>query len=158
MPSTSRFREVMGHFATGVTVVTSRAPDGAPCGLTANSVASVSLDPLMLLVCLDREAATLTCVREGGRFCVCVLEEAGEGVARLFSEGDRVERFEELTWREEVTGAPVLDDALAWLDCRVRDIHDGGDHAIVVGEVQACDAREGSPLLYFRGRFRRLPP
>jgi len=152
-----RFRDVMGHFTTGVTVVTSRGPDGSPCGLTANSVASVSLDPLLVLVCLDREAASHGCIIEGGTFAVSILSSEDEDVARRFSEGERRGRFEGLELGEAVTGSPVLGGALAWLDCRVTEVHEGGDHSIVVGEVVACDAREGSPLIFFRGRYHRIP-
>lgn len=156
MPDEFHFRHVMGHFTTGVTVVTSRRPDGSPCGLTANSVASVSLNPLLVLVCLDRAAASHSCVVEGGAFAVCILGEGSEGIARLFSEGERSERFAEVAWRTEATGCPVLEDAVAWLDCRVQHVYEGGDHSIVVGEVKACDAAGGAPLVFYRGEYRRM--
>lgn len=156
MPDEIRFREVMGRFTTGVTIVTSRGPDGSPCGMTANSFASVSLDPLLVLVCVDRMSATHGCIVEGGAFAVSVLPSDAEALARRFSEGERGDRFEGLALREEVSGSPVLDDALAWMDCRVRDVHPTGDHSIVIGEVLACDAREGSPLLFYRGTYHRI--
>lgn len=152
------FRQVMGHFATGVTVVASRRSDGTPCGLTANAVASVSLDPLLVLVCLDRSAASHDCVVKQGSFAVSVLEADDRDVALRFARGDRRERFDGLELRETVTGSPVLESALAWVDCRVRDVHGAGDHSIVVGEVVGGDARAGDPLLYFQGVFRRLAP
>ena len=157
MPDELHFRHVMAHFTTGVTVVTSLTPDGRPCGLTANSVASVSLHPLLVLVCVDRGAASHTCIVKGGVFAVSILGLQHAELARRFSlDGDRSARFEELHYRTEVTGSPVLEDALAWLDCRVTDVHHGGDHSIVVGEVVACDAREGEPLVFYRGGYHRM--
>ena len=158
MPDELHFRDVMAHFTTGVTVVTSRGPDGRLCGLTVNSVASVSLNPLLVLVCLDQRAASHACIAQGGAFAVSVLGRHQEGLAHRFSVGDRSDRFEELSYRVEVTGSPVLDDALAWLDCQVADVHQGGDHSIVVGEVVACDARGGEPLVFFRGGYHGIEP
>lgn len=156
MPDEIQFRHVMGHYPTGVTLVTSRGPDAAPRGLTANSFTSVSLDPLLVLVCLDRSSVTHRCVVDGGAFAVCVLPSNGSALARRFSAGDRADRFEGLEIREEVTGSPILADALAWLDCRVRDVYRAGDHSIVVGEVLACDARDGRPLVFYRGRYHGI--
>lgn len=156
MPDERDFRDVMGRFTTGVTVVAARRPDGTPCGLTANSVASVSLRPLLILVCLGHEAATHDCILEGGVFAVSVLSARDEGVARRFSLGDREERFDGLAWREEVTGSPVLEGALAWLDCQVRDVHVAGDHSIVVGEVLACAGEDDEPLVFYRGAYHRI--
>ena len=153
---TGRFRTVMGHFTTGVTVVTSRGPDGSPCGLTANSVASVSLDPLLVLVCLDRSAASHGCIIEGGAFAVSILSSEDEPLARRFSEGERADRFDGIELLDATTGSPILGRALAWLDCRVSEVYEAGDHSIVVGEVVACDARAGEPLVFFRGRYHRM--
>jgi 3-hydroxy-9,10-secoandrosta-1,3,5(10)-triene-9,17-dione monooxygenase reductase component len=144
----------MGHFATGVAVVTSRSPDGRACGLTVNALASVSLDPPLILVCLAVTSATHDAVLESGSFAVNVLDESGADLAERFSRGRRASRFRALELHEEVTGAPVLDRALAWLDCRVHAVHEAGDHSIVVGRVQDCGVREGRvPLLFYRGRF-----
>ena len=156
MPDELQYRHVMAHFATGVTVVTSRSPDGRPCGLTANSVASVSLKPLLVLVCVDREAASHACIVEGGAFAVSILDHRHEQIARRFSIGHWSARFDEIPHRIETTGSPVLQDALAWLDCRVESVYQAGDHSIVVGEVVACDAREGDPLVFFRGEYRGM--
>ena len=158
MPDELHFRRVMANFATGVTIVTSRGPDGRPCGLTANSLASVSLDPLLVLVCVDREAASHACIVAGGAFAVSILGRQHEQLAHRFARGDRGARFDELECRTELTGSPVLDDALAWLDCRVTAIHEGGDHSIVVGEVVACDLRDGEPLVFYRGGYHRMGP
>jgi flavin reductase (DIM6/NTAB) family NADH-FMN oxidoreductase RutF len=156
MPDEYEFREVMGHFATGVTIVAGRHPDGAPCGLTVNSVASVSLHPLLVLVCLDRAAASHDGIVDGRAFAISVLSSRDEDLARRFSAGSRTERFQDLPHRVAVTGSPVLEGALAWLDCEVRDVHIAGDHSIVVGEVVACAVGEGDPLVFYRGDYRRI--
>jgi flavin reductase (DIM6/NTAB) family NADH-FMN oxidoreductase RutF len=146
----------MGSFPTGVTVVTSRSPDASPCGMTANSVASVSLDPVLVLVCLDRSASSHGCITEGGAFAISVLSAEDEDLARRFARGRWRERFNGLELREEVTGSPILSRALAWMDCRVTEVYEAGDHSIVVGEVLACDAREGEPLVFYRGGYHRM--
>jgi flavin reductase (DIM6/NTAB) family NADH-FMN oxidoreductase RutF len=146
----------MGHFPTGVTVVTSRSPDASPCGLTANSVASVSLDPLLVLVCLDRDASSHGCITDGGAFAISVLSADDEDLARRFAKGGWRDRFKGVDLREAVTGSPILSRALAWMDCRVTEVHEAGDHSIVVGEVVASDARDGNPLLFFRGKYHRM--
>lgn len=150
------FRKVMGNFPTGVTVVTSRSPDASPCGMTANSVASVSLHPLLVLVCLDRAASTHGCLTEGGAFAISVLSSEDEDLAHRFAQGRWRDRFKGIELREAVTGSPILERALAWMDCRVTEVYEGGDHSIVVGEVVACDVREGEPLVFFRGKYHRM--
>lgn len=161
MIDTSEFRRVIGHFASGVTVVTTRRPDGRPCGLTASAVASLSLQPTLLLVCVDKTADTHDCIDATGSFAVNVLAEGkGETLARRFSAADAnpAEKFTGIAFRYELTGAPVLDDALAWLDCALRGRIDGGDHTVFMGEVMAADAAEGTPLLYYRGGYGRFVP
>ena len=156
MEDEAHFRHVMGHFPTGVTVVGARRKNGELCGLTANAVTSVSLRPPLVLVCLERQAASLRCVVDGGSFAISVLTGAQDELARLFSQGLRRDRFAETRYREEVTGSPVLEGALAWMDCSVHDIHEAGDHSIVIGEVLAGGASDGQPLVYFRGEYRRM--
>lgn len=146
----------MGHFATGVTVVTALNPSGQRCGLTANAVTSVSLHPLLILVCVDRTSASHECILEAGAFAVSVLGAEEEALARRFSEVEREERFEGLSLRKARTGSPILADALAWIDCRLWRAVEAGDHTIMVGEVVDCDAREGDPLVFFRGEYRRM--
>jgi flavin reductase (DIM6/NTAB) family NADH-FMN oxidoreductase RutF len=150
------FRSVMGNFPTGVTIVTSRSPDASPCGLTANSVASVSLHPMLVLVCVDRAASSHGCITEGGAFAISVLSSADEEIARRFSQGRAKDRFKGIDLVEAVTGSPILARALAWMDCRVTEVYEAGDHSILVGEVVACDARDGEPLVFFRGRYHRM--
>ena len=153
------FRRVMGHFASGVTVVTTRLPDGKPCGLTANAVCSVSIDPVLLLVCVERGADSHDCIRDAGFFAVNVLpDEGGESLSRRFATWEVDDKFRGVAYREERTGAPVLEDALAWIDCRVAEALPGGDHTIFLGAVQAADAREGTPLVYYRGGYGRFVP
>jgi flavin reductase (DIM6/NTAB) family NADH-FMN oxidoreductase RutF len=153
----SEFRRVMGHFPSGVAVVTSCREDGSPCGLTVSSVASVSLDPRLLLVCVERDADSHRCIEESGFYAVNVLEEGkGETLARRFSTGGLADKFVGIAYHAEHTGAPVLDDALAWMDCRVRSALPGGDHTIFLGEVVEADAREGTPLVYYRSGYGRF--
>jgi len=152
----SEFRRVIGHFATGVAVVTTCREDGSAAGLTVSAVASVSLDPTLVLVCVDRVSDTHAWMERAGYFAANVLEEGrGETLARRFS-GGGAEKFRGVAWHPERTGAPVLDDALAWLDCRITAALPGGDHTIFVGEVLSADAREGTPLLYYRGGYGRF--
>jgi 4-nitrophenol 2-monooxygenase / 4-nitrocatechol 4-monooxygenase, reductase component len=152
----SEFRRVIGHFATGVAVVTSCRADGSACGLTVSAVSAVSLNPTLVLVCVSHDSDTLAFIQAAGYYAVNVLEEGrGETLARRFAGGGAEEKFRGTAWRPERTGAPVLDEALAWLDCRVSAALPGGDHTIFVGEVLAADAREGTPLLYYRGGYGR---
>ena len=159
MIDTSEFRRVIGHFASGVSVVTTRRPGGEPCGLTASSVCSLSLRPTLLLVCVEKRSDTHDCIARAGFFAVNVLAEGkGETLARRFAIGEAGEKFTGVAFHDERTGAPVLDEALAWMDCRVTAALPGGDHSVFMGEVLAADAREGTPLLYYRGGFGRFEP
>jgi flavin reductase (DIM6/NTAB) family NADH-FMN oxidoreductase RutF len=159
MIEASEFRREMGHFATGVTVVTATRGDGSACGLTVNAFASVSLEPPLILVCIERGADSHGCIRAAGAFAVNVLDEKrGERLSRRFAAWDVEEKLRGVAYRAERTGAPVLEDALAWLDCRIHDIVAAGDHSIFLGEVVAADAREGAPLVYYRGGYGRFVP
>jgi flavin reductase (DIM6/NTAB) family NADH-FMN oxidoreductase RutF len=154
------YRAVMGHFATGVTVVTARGREG-PVGMTANAVCSLSLDPLLLLVCFDNAARTLPIVRDAGRFGVNVLAAGQEHLARRFAASGVPEtaKFEGVahTLHE---GIPVLEGGLAWVGCRLRELVPGGDHTIGIGLVTAAErAKDGRPpLLWYRGRYGVLAP
>jgi flavin reductase (DIM6/NTAB) family NADH-FMN oxidoreductase RutF len=155
----SEFRRVMGHFASGVAVVTARGSDGTPHGLTASAICSVSLKPMLVLVCVERTADTHDHIRAAGAFAINVLDAIkGESLARRFAAWDERDKFRGVAFREERSGAPVLSDALAWVDCEIREALNGGDHTIFLGEVAAADAQEGSPLLYYRGGYGRLIP
>jgi 3-hydroxy-9,10-secoandrosta-1,3,5(10)-triene-9,17-dione monooxygenase reductase component len=154
----ARFREVVGSFPTGVAIVTADGPDG-PSGLTTNAVASVSLDPVLLLVCFDNASRTLPAVREARRFAVNVLRAGQEDLAAVFA-SKRVarEKFEAVTHRV-AHGVPVLDGALAWLACDLDVLHPAGDHTIGIGRVTHLEADpEGEPLVFFRGRYHGLAP
>jgi 3-hydroxy-9,10-secoandrosta-1,3,5(10)-triene-9,17-dione monooxygenase reductase component len=152
------FRRVLGHFVTGVTVLTTRDAVGAPAGLTVNAFASVSLEPPLVLVCVDRDSDTHDLIEAAGFFAVNVLADDQERISRRFAVDEKGRKFDGLAWRDELTGAPILDDALAWVDCHVRSSCDGGDHTVWIGEVAAGDAREGVPLLFYRGGYGRFAP
>jgi flavin reductase (DIM6/NTAB) family NADH-FMN oxidoreductase RutF len=121
-------------------------------------VASVSLDPPLALVCVDHAADSHSAIGRSGAFAINVLAEDAEALARRFADAAPETKFDGVACHTEVTGAPVLDRALAWADCALRYRHEGGDHTIFVGEVVAGDARRGSPLLYYRGGYRRMAP
>lgn len=155
----AEFRRILGHWSTGVAVVTARGPDGRRCGLTANAFCSLSLDPPLVLVCVERSAATHECIRAAGAFGISVLGADDERIARRFaSDEDGEHKFEGIAWHTELTGAPLLDEAVAWVDCTLAAEHAGGDHTIFVGAVAAGDAQDGEPLLYYRGGYRRAGP
>jgi flavin reductase (DIM6/NTAB) family NADH-FMN oxidoreductase RutF len=147
------FRSVMGRFATGVTVVSAVGPGGA-VGMTANAFCSLSLDPLLLLVCFDREARTLPIVRDAGRFGVNVLAEDQEDLARRFA-SKHEGKFDEVL-HELHDGVPVLDGAIAWVACDLAELLPGGDHVIGIGAVTAASQRDGAPLLWYEGAYRGL--
>jgi 3-hydroxy-9,10-secoandrosta-1,3,5(10)-triene-9,17-dione monooxygenase reductase component len=147
------YRDTIGQFATGVTLVTATGPDG-PAGMTTSAVTSLSLDPLLLLVCFDLGSRTLEVVRTSRRFAVNVLRAEDAELAALFAT-KRVarEKFDSVT-HTEAHGVPVLDTALAWIACDLRELVPGGDHAIGIGEVIGMGAGEArDPLVYFRGRY-----
>ena len=146
------FREVFGRFATGVAVITSAA-SAASGGMTANALCSLSLDPLLALVCFENNARTLGIVREAGRFGVNVLSADQEDVAEAFaSKMPESEKLEAVAHRfhERV---PIIDGALSWVACTLRELIAGGDHTIAIGEVVAMGLGDGDPLLWYAGRY-----
>jgi flavin reductase (DIM6/NTAB) family NADH-FMN oxidoreductase RutF len=155
------FRRALGHFASGVTVVTTMDDEARPTGLTASAVSSVSLDPPLVLVCVACNANCYPAFREGGRFAVNILASDQEAVARRFASSSLTgaQKFEGVGYQQSALGLPVLKDALAELECTVVHAYPGGDHTIFVGRVEAIDTRGDlgrEPLLYYRGRFDRL--
>jgi flavin reductase (DIM6/NTAB) family NADH-FMN oxidoreductase RutF len=154
----SEFRRILGHWASGVAVVATVTPSGEPRGMTASAVASVSLDPPLVLACVERSADTYFSIREAGVFSISMLPQSGEALARRFAGDQTAGKFAGVAYHAESTGAPVLDQALAWVDCRLYGEHDGGDHGIFVGEVVAGDARGDEPLVYYRSGYHRLGP
>lgn len=153
------FRDTIGRFATGVAIVTSIGPAG-PAGMTTNAVTSLSLDPLLLIVCFELRSRTLDVVRASRRFGVNVLRAGDAELAAVFA-SKRVgpEKFEALTdhrWSEE-HGVPVLDRALAWVACELRELLPGGDHEIGIGAVVGTGAEpDGEPLVFHRGAYTTL--
>ncbi|HUB75841.1 MAG TPA: flavin reductase family protein [Solirubrobacteraceae bacterium] len=147
-----RFREVLGHLPTGVTVVTAHHA-GGPVGMSSNSVTSLSLDPPLILFCPARTSTTWPRIREAGAFCVNVFAAHHEDASRQFSRVG-VDRFAGVSWHDRAAG-PALDDAVAWIECRIDAEHPGGDHVIVVGAVERLEVRAGEvePLVFFRGRY-----
>ena len=145
----------MAHVPTPVTIVTAPGAEAA-AGATANAVASLSLDPPLMLVCLDRRSRTLGVVRQAGRFAVNVLGAGSEAHARAFAtQLSHAEKWRDVPEREEF-GVPVLADAIVWVVCELRDVLDGGDHVIVTGSVESLGSGEGSPLLFHEGGYRAL--
>jgi len=153
------FRRVMGCFATGVVVATTRDAEGERVGITCNSVTSVSLDPPLVLFCVDQKASSHEAFATSGHFALSILREDDESLSRKFASAGTVDRFLEVETREVATGSPILTSALAWIDCAVWKTVEAGDHTIFIGEVRALGAAPGGdPLLYLQGRYRSLTP
>jgi 3-hydroxy-9,10-secoandrosta-1,3,5(10)-triene-9,17-dione monooxygenase reductase component len=140
---------------TGVTVVAASGPEG-PAGATANAVCSLSIEPMLMLACLDRGSRTLLAVQAANRFGVSVLHSGQEPIARAFATKAPVaEKWDGVEWSER-DGIPAIDDALAFVACDLRDVIAGGDHVIVTGEVTALETSEGDPLVFHSGDYRPL--
>jgi flavin reductase (DIM6/NTAB) family NADH-FMN oxidoreductase RutF len=156
--SAAEFRHAIGHFATGVTVVTSIGPDGVPVGTTANAVSSLSLDPPLILVCFDRASLTLEAVRSHGAFAVNVLAAPQQHLSANFARRGLSAAWNEVRHRPGSTGSPRLHGVLAVLECTVEHRLPGGDHEIVVGRVREVETAgdEAAPLLYWRGAYASL--
>ncbi|HEY1655453.1 MAG TPA: flavin reductase family protein [Candidatus Tumulicola sp.] len=152
MTSAFAYRHAMRHVPTGVTIVTS-LKDGEPRGLTLNSFASVAVEPPALLVCVNREARSYLYISSSAIFCVNVLAGEQRHLAEHFAGKVRERQFAEIAYGVDVTGAPVLADAIAHFDCEVAEEHQVGSHSIFVGAVVGCAARSGSPLGYFNGGY-----
>lgn len=151
----SVYRQVLGHFATGIAVITA-VDQGEPVGMAANSFTSVSLDPPLVLFCAGTSSTTWPRIRAAGAYAVNVLAADQEHVSRAFA-GKDGDRFDGVAWRVGTTGSPILGGALAFLDCTIETEHDAGDHVIVVGRVVGLGVeRDGPPLLFFRGGYADL--
>ncbi|HYB90490.1 MAG TPA: flavin reductase family protein [Candidatus Binataceae bacterium] len=151
----NELRRVMGHFATGVTVITTRSKTGKLHGLTANSVTSVSLVPPLLLICVDKKSESYPSFEESRVFTVNILASSQEHISRRFaiSGGNK---FEGVSHRIGANGAPILDGTLGYLECAIVNGLDGGDHTIFLGEVLQGETREAKPLLFYRGGYREI--
>lgn len=151
---TARFREVLGHFATGITVVTGADAEG-PVGFTCQAFAALSLDPPLVVVAPSRSSESFPRIAAVGTFCVNVLAEDQEALGRVFAtKGSH--KFEGVGWKPGLSGAPILSDVLAWVECSLEDVHPGGDHMVAVGSVLAMGVGSGTPLLFYRGGFGRF--
>jgi 3-hydroxy-9,10-secoandrosta-1,3,5(10)-triene-9,17-dione monooxygenase reductase component len=151
----ARFRQVLGHFCTGVTVITTAGPDG-PAGFTCQSFAALSLGPPLVLFCPGRSSATWPRIERAGHFCANLLAAGQRELARAFGTGgtSAADRFAGVAWSPSPAGDPVLAGALTWVGAAVEAVHEAGDHYVVIGRVtELGDCAGGPPLLFYRGRY-----
>jgi 3-hydroxy-9,10-secoandrosta-1,3,5(10)-triene-9,17-dione monooxygenase reductase component len=154
-PDSDLFKTVLGHFSSGVVIVTSTSDD-EPVGLTAQSFTALSLDPPMVLFCVAHTSTTWPRFRDTGRFCVHVLGDHQVELCQQFARSG-VDKFAGVEWSPGPSGNPVIEGCLAYIDCTLQNIHDEGDHHIVVGNVEDLSVgKQGDPLIFYRGAFRRL--
>jgi len=146
---------VLGRFPSGVTVVTTKAGDGSDQGMTVSAFSSVSLDPPLVLICIEKTASAYNALTAAPGFVVNILSVSQEQIARRFSIVD-IDRFEGVGYSRSPNGLAVLDDVLGVIECATFAMHDAGDHTIIVGEVEAARAQNGTPLLYYRGGYAQL--
>ena len=153
------FRKVLGHFASGVTVLTTCDADTRPTGLTASAFSSVSLDPPLVLICVDHKSQSYPAIKERGCFAVNILSVEQQAISRKFA-SSRLDKFEGVPHVISDLGLPLIEGAIAQLECTTVSAHVAGDHTIFVGRVEAARAVGEHPLLYFRGKYQRLatPP
>jgi flavin reductase len=154
------YRRLIGCFATGVTIITMAHGDEVR-GMTANAVTSLSLEPLLLLVCVDKRTITHQFLEDCRSFAVNILAEDQEQVSRALASRDSEDarRLVGYRYRPGRTGAPILDDCLAYVECRVTEVLPGGDHSIFIGQVEGGEVlRDVPPLIFYRGRYGRLEP
>ena len=154
-PDPATFRAAMANLPTGVTVVSAGGAEG-PAGATANAVCSLSIEPMLMLACLDRGSRTLLAVQAADRFGISVLHSGQESIARAFATKAPVaEKWNGIAWSERA-GLPAIDDALVWIACDLRDVVAAGDHVIVTGEVVDLALGEGDPLVFHGGEYQPL--
>jgi flavin reductase (DIM6/NTAB) family NADH-FMN oxidoreductase RutF len=156
----TEFRKTVGNFATGVTVITTRDADENPRGFTANAFSSLSLEPPLVIVCVNSNSETGSLMQEDGAFfAVNILSDGQEELSARFARRGGSEKYAGVDYREEATGAPVLEGVLAYLECRTVGRFEGGDHTIVVGEVlNAAVSEDAGPLLFYRGSYGAFQP
>jgi flavin reductase (DIM6/NTAB) family NADH-FMN oxidoreductase RutF len=156
MPVTQdEFRAALSRFPSGITVVTSRGPAGELYGITVSAFCSVSLDPPLILVCIEKTTASHTAIQGSRSFAVNILPAGAEQLSERFSL-PASDKFENVDHRSGVDGVPVLDEALVALECRLENAFDGGDHTIFVGLVERASIKDGRPLVYFHGSYHDL--
>jgi len=153
--SPDEFRAVLGRFPSGVTVVTTKSADGSDQGMTVSAFCSVSLEPPLVLICIEKSASAHQALTTAKGFVVNVLSAKQEQVARRFAIVD-IDRFEGVGFTRSSRDYAILDDVLAVIECSRVSICEGGDHTIVLGEVEATRAESGTPLLYYRGGYAQL--
>ena len=153
----ARFRDALGRFATGVTVVTALT-DAGPLGFTCQAFTSLSLDPPMVALAPAKRSTSWPLIAAAGSFCVNVLAADQEWLCRRFARpgGARADKFAGVAWQPAPAGAPIVEGVLAWVACSLVDVHDAGDHELVTGRVLDLGIGEGAPLLFYRGRFAHL--
>jgi 3-hydroxy-9,10-secoandrosta-1,3,5(10)-triene-9,17-dione monooxygenase reductase component len=152
----ARFRETLGHFATGVAVVTGTY-DGRPYGFTCQAFTSLSLEPPLVALAPSKRSTSWPPIARVGNFCVNILSESQEALSREFSVSGG-DKFTGVGWRPAANGAPLLDGVVAWVECELTEIHDAGDHDLVVGRVLDMGVNGGRPLLFYRGGFGTFSP
>jgi 3-hydroxy-9,10-secoandrosta-1,3,5(10)-triene-9,17-dione monooxygenase reductase component len=147
------YRRTLGHFCTGVTVVAAIDPEGEPVGFACQSFAALSLDPPLVLFCPGKGSRSWPAIESARQFTVNVLAHDQQDVSAVFGRAG-ADKFSSVAWHPAPSGAPLLDGVLAWLDCTLEDVVDGGDHHIVIGRVTALnDRQDGRPLLFYRGAY-----
>lgn len=153
----ARYRQVLGHFPTGVTVITAGSSAKDRVGLAIGSFFSVSLDPPLVGFCAGKSSTTWPRIRDAGRFCINILGSQQEDVSRVFS-SKAPDKFDGLGYKPApFSDAPILEGALAWVDCELEAVHDAGDHEVVIGRVEDLQVSgEGHPLVFFRGGYAEL--
>ncbi|WP_039794778.1 3-hydroxy-9,10-secoandrosta-1,3,5(10)-triene-9,17-dione monooxygenase reductase subunit [Nocardia araoensis] len=154
-----QFRNVLGQFCTGITVITTFDDDGVPIGFACQSFAALSLEPPLVLFCPTKASRSWTAIEKSGRFCVNVLAEQQRELCARFGSREP-DKFAGATWHTSDLELPVLDEALATIECKVDNVVDGGDHYIVIGRVQALSetTTTGRPLLFYRGQYTAIEP
>jgi flavin reductase (DIM6/NTAB) family NADH-FMN oxidoreductase RutF len=153
--SKDEFRIALSRFVSGVTVVTALGKDDRPAGITVSAFSSVSLEPPLVLACIDKRASLHDCLTEGSHFAINILAHDQEHLSRRFASKDQ-DRFDGAGYRGGAGGAPLLEGALACIECRVVHVYPGGDHTIVVGAVESASVADHKPLAYYRGGYAQL--
>jgi flavin reductase (DIM6/NTAB) family NADH-FMN oxidoreductase RutF len=151
----NQLRQVMGHFATGVTIITTFNKDGQMHGLTANAFTSVSLEPPLLLISVDKKAESYPAFEESKVFTVNILADEQEALSRKFAVSGG-NKFEGVAYRRGANGTAILDGTLAHIECTLYAAYEGGDHSLYLGEIQEAEVREGKPLVFYRGGYRAI--
>ena len=150
------YRSVLGRFASGITVVTTRDAEGRDLGMTVSAFCSVSLDPPLIQVCVDHQASIHGALSRSPRFGVNILAAEQEALSRRFATAESTRRFDGVGYQRGESGVVLLEDALAHLECKLVARHDAGDHTMFIGEVESASARSARPLLYYRGGYAQL--